>query len=363
MFYHPINSLSGFFNPIYRHHLSGSIMYAKKTLAFALCLAITGCAHTSQQASTNAEASWWPFGEPSGKQAATQDMAKDNSVEQAVQDRVAKAEAASDAKAASENPWWWPFGGEHKAQAAANPKGAPAAAIATAAKVDPAVTKAWLDAYEPKLREAIRGSKFELARGDDMFVVTAPVDGSFNPDRPAMLLPVSLSPITNVAKALEGDNNTSVLILGHADSTGAVDVNRKVSLERAQSIAAIFRLSGLQRNRLSTRGMGSIVPRAANDSPAGRALNRRVEMLVTPETGMAVLMAKYDQPTPVAAALVALQDIKALPDVPKAAPAPAKKAAGKQAAAKKPVTPAKKKAPAKKAAAVKKPVANQQAQN
>lgn len=336
-------------------------MYAKKTLAFALCLAITGCAHTSQEAPSTADAGWWPF----GREEAAKEVAKDNGVEQAVQDRVAKAEAASDDKAASEGHWWWPFGGEAKAQAAAvNSKGAPAAAIAAAAKVDPAVTKAWLDAYEPKLREAIKGSKFQLERHDDMLVVTAPVDGSFNPDRPAMLLPVSLAPITNVAKALEGDSKTSVLILGHADATGAADANKKVSLERAQSVAAIFRLSGLQRNRLSLRGMGSVVPRAANDSPAGRALNRRVEMLVTPESGMATLMAKYDQPTPVAAAIVALQDVKAVPDAPAAAPAaPAKKATASKKASKPAAVAAKKKPAAKKAAAVKKPVADQQAKN
>jgi outer membrane protein OmpA-like peptidoglycan-associated protein len=343
-------------------------MHAKKTLAFALCLAITGCAHTSQEAPSNPNAGWWPFGEPSGgKPTAAKDVAKDNSVEQAVQDRVTKAEAASDAKAASDGRWWWPFGGDDKVQAqATNPKGAPAAAIAAAAKVDPAVTKAWLDTYEPKLREAIRGSKFELQRGDDMFVVTAPVDGSFNPDRPAMLLPVSLAPITNVAKALEGDTKTSVLILGHADASGAADINKKVSLERAQSIAAIFRLSGLQRNRLSLRGLGAVVPRAANDSPAGRALNRRVEMLVTPESGMATLMARYDQPTPVAAALVALQDLKELPDAPKAtlAAAPQKATGAKKAAAKPAATAAKKKAaPAKKVTTAKKPVADQQAKN
>src|SRR3546814_11762629 len=51
--------------------------------------------------------------------------------------------------------------------------------------------------------------------------------------------------------------------------------------ERAQSVAAIFRLSGLQRDRLMLRGMGSVAPRAANDSVEGRALNRRVELLVT----------------------------------------------------------------------------------
>jgi hypothetical protein len=48
-------------------------------------------------------------------------------------------------------------------------------------------------------------------------------------------------------------------------------------------VAAIFRLSGLQRDRLMLRGMGGDAPRAANDSVEGRALNRRVELLVPAE--------------------------------------------------------------------------------
>lgn len=67
------------------------------------------------------------------------------------------------------------------------------------------MTQAWLDNYEPRLREAIKGSKFELERRDNVLVITAPVDSSFNPDRPAMLLPVTLGPITQVAKVIESD--------------------------------------------------------------------------------------------------------------------------------------------------------------
>ncbi|MNY37604.1 putative lipoprotein YiaD precursor [compost metagenome] len=143
-----------------------------------------------------------------------------------------------------------------------------------------------------------------------------------------------------MAKVIETDPKTAVLILGHADSSGASAANQKLSQERAQSIAAIFRLSGLQRDRLSLRGMGSVMPRAANDSQEGRALNRRVEMLVTPQDTLVALLAKYNQPTPSPAELVAANtEVKA------AEKAPAK-AAAKTAPAKK-ATTAKKAAPAK----------------
>lgn len=66
---------------------------------------------------------------------------------------------------------------------------------------DPKVTQAWLDDYEPRLREAIKGSNLQFERREDVLVVIAPVEGSFNPDRPAMLLPVTLGPFTRVAKS------------------------------------------------------------------------------------------------------------------------------------------------------------------
>jgi len=42
--------------------------------------------------------------------------------------------------------------------------------------------------------------------------------------------------------------------------------------------------------------LGSDKPRAANDSQEGRALNRRVEMVLAPQTTMLALVAQYDQP-------------------------------------------------------------------
>ncbi|NQD91571.1 OmpA family protein [Pseudomonas sp. CrR25] len=163
---------------------------------------------------------------------------------------------------------------------------------------DAKITQAWLDDYEPRVREAIKGSHFELERRENLLVVTAPVQGSFNPDRPHMLLPVTLGPISRVAKLVENDQNIAVLVLGHADSSGAATLNRELSHERARAFTAIFRLSGLKQNRLMVKGLGSDMPRAANDSVEGRALNRRVEILLTAQNTMHALVAKYSQPAP-----------------------------------------------------------------
>jgi outer membrane protein OmpA-like peptidoglycan-associated protein len=173
---------------------------------------------------------------------------------------------------------------------------------------NPKVTQAWLDDYEPRVREAIKGSHFELERRENLLVVTAPVQGTFNPDRPFMLLPVTLGPISRVAKLLEKNESVAVFVLGHADTSGAAAANRELSHERARAFTAIFRLSGLKQNRLMVKGMDSDLPRAANDSVEGRALNRRVEILLTSKDTMQALVAKYSQPASAAVPeLVALR--------------------------------------------------------
>ncbi|MFJ2694293.1 OmpA family protein [Pseudomonas sp. NPDC087336] len=344
-------------------------MSTKPTLALALCFAITGCAQTPK--SDVDGGSWWPFG--SSDKVATKAPAPTPAPLKPVTPPVAKAESSSPwywpfgseealdkkpevkpvakpvevakAEADAGGKWWWPFGGKEQSTAKAVPM------------PDPKVTQAWLDDYEPRLRTAIKDSNLQLERRENVLVVTAPVEGSFNPDRPAMLLPVVLGPFTRVAKILEADPKTAVLVLGHSDTSGAAPANVKLSQERAQSVAAIFRLSGLQRDRLMLRGMGGEAPRAANDSVEGRALNRRVELLVTPQNTMVALLSKYNMPAPAPVRMVAAQDIKPVAKPVTPAPADAKKAAApvaKKAPAKKAAKAPAKKAPAKTATPAKK---------
>jgi len=291
-------------------------------------------AATAPVAKAESTSPWyWPFG-------AEEVLDKKPEVKpEAKPVEVAKAEAKESGN------WWWPFGGKEQSTAKAVPM------------PDPKVTQAWLDDYEPRLRAAIKDSNLQLERRENVLVVTAPVEGSFNPDRPAMLLPVTLGPFTRVAKILEVDPKTAVLVLGHSDTSGAAPANVKLSHERAQSVAAIFRLSGLQRDRLMLRGMGGEAPRAANDSVEGRALNRRVELLVTPQNTMVALLSKYNMPAPAPVRMVAAQDIKPVAKPVTPAPADAKKAAApvaKKAPAKKAAKAPAKKAPAKTATPAKK---------
>lgn len=336
-------------------------MLSNKSLALALCLTITGCAQNPQNDASGEH--WWSFG--SDKAAAKDVTAKaDAKAADAKADLKADLKAATPApaaapvvaKAESDTKWWWPF--ESK------PKPLNKVDVTNIPMPDPKITQAWLDDYEPRLRAAIKDSNLQLERRDNVLVVIAPVDGSYNPKRPAMLLPVTLGPFTRVAKAVEKDPKTAVLVLGHIDTVQ----NQALTKERAQSIASIFSLSGLKQDRLMLRGMGDLMPRAANDSTQGRALNRRMEIMFTQRTTMLALLSKYNSPNPPKPELVAVQDVVAPAPVAKKAvaakKAPAKKTAAKPVAKKAAAKPAAKKpVAAKTAAPAKKVAANDQAKN
>ncbi|MFO2463891.1 OmpA family protein [Pseudomonas sp. 15FMM2] len=379
-------------------------MLSNKSLALALCLTITGCAQTPQNDAAGGP--WWSFG---SDKTTTQDTPTQAD---------AKADLKADLKAATPAPsaepvvakadtdakWWWPFQADAKAADAkadlkadlkaatpapsvepvvaksdtdakwwwpfeTKPKSLSKVDVSNVPMPDPKVTQAWLDDYEPRLRAAIKGTKLELERRDSVLVVIAPVDGSYNPKRPGMLLPVTLGPFTRVAKAVESDPKTAVLVLGHVDTAGSTVQNQALTRERAQSIASIFSLSGLKQDRLMLRGMGDLMPRAANDSTQGRALNRRMEIMFTQRSAMLALLSKYNSPTPPKAELIAVQDIPAPAPAAKKAvatkgkKAPAKKAAAKPTAKKAAAKPAAKKSTAKAAVPAKKTASNTQAKN
>jgi outer membrane protein OmpA-like peptidoglycan-associated protein len=184
---------------------------------------------------------------------------------------------------------WWPFTSSSKSQQ-------PPSTHSLQAQQD-ALTQAWLDRYEAPLRTALEGSGFTLERRRDALMVSIPVNGSFNPDRPQMLMPAKLGPLTRIAKLTVADTQApAVLILGHSDSSGQVELNRRLSQQRAQAVAGIFTLSGFKRDRLLIKGVGSDMPRAANDSSAGRALNRRVNVLLAPAETLLTLIERYSKP-------------------------------------------------------------------
>ena len=92
--------------------------------------------------------------------------------------------------------------------------------------------------------------------------------------------PESKPQLDEMAKLLDADKTIKVYIVGHTDNQGAVDANVALSQRRADAIAAaLVRDYKVDAKRLATKGVASYAPVATNDSDAGRAKNRRVELV------------------------------------------------------------------------------------
>ncbi|MEJ2522071.1 MAG: OmpA family protein [Gammaproteobacteria bacterium] len=84
-----------------------------------------------------------------------------------------------------------------------------------------------------------------------------------------------------VAMVLNAYPAASVLVEGHTDNTGDADTNARLSTDRAQAVKQALVDRGVEAGRIVAVGSGSSQPIASNDTPEGRAANRRVELVVT----------------------------------------------------------------------------------
>jgi len=69
-----------------------------------------------------------------------------------------------------------------------------------------------------------------------------------------------------------------VIVVGHTDSVGSFEYNQRLSERRAAAVRDYLVRKGINGNRIRVEGKGSTMPVASNDTPAGRARNRRVEV-------------------------------------------------------------------------------------
>jgi len=94
------------------------------------------------------------------------------------------------------------------------------------------------------------------------------------------LKPESAPVIKSIARGLETNPNLKLQIEGHTDSVGSADHNLDLSKRRAEAVKAVlvsqFKVDAA---RLTTAGLGATKPIDSNDTPQGRAQNRRVEFV------------------------------------------------------------------------------------
>lgn len=92
--------------------------------------------------------------------------------------------------------------------------------------------------------------------------------------------------LQQVAQFIAAEPVGNVVIEGHTDAVGSDKYNRDLSLRRARAVAVWLIAHGVEKSRLSERGKGEAEPVASNDTPTGRAKNRRVDF-VLPKTAAA----------------------------------------------------------------------------
>jgi OOP family OmpA-OmpF porin len=95
-----------------------------------------------------------------------------------------------------------------------------------------------------------------------------------------MIKPESAPVIKQIAQGLEKNPNLKLLIEGHTDSVGDAAHNLDLSKRRAEAVKLVLiGQFNVDTSRLSAAGLGSTKPVESNDTPLGRALNRRVELV------------------------------------------------------------------------------------
>src|SRR5690606_31233423 len=95
----------------------------------------------------------------------------------------------------------------------------------------------------------------------------------------ARILTGSMPQLEQVVELLQGLPGLALSVEGHTDDTGTAERNLQLSRQRAQAVVDALVERGIDPGRLTARGLGRDAPVASNETPAGRAANRRVELV------------------------------------------------------------------------------------
>jgi outer membrane protein OmpA-like peptidoglycan-associated protein len=141
----------------------------------------------------------------------------------------------------------------------------------------------YMDQQEAKLRQQLQNTGVSVTRSGNNIILNMPGNVTFATDS-SNISADFYSVLDSVALVINEFEKTYVDITGHTDSTGSEAYNMQLSIARANSVARYLESHQVLPQRITTTGMGESSPIATNDTAQGRALNRRVEILLTPIT-------------------------------------------------------------------------------
>lgn len=137
------------------------------------------------------------------------------------------------------------------------------------------------DQQQEKLRQRLANSGVSVVREGDNIRLVMPSDITFAVNQ-ADIQPGFYETLNSVSLVLKEFDKTTVSVIGHADATGPDQYNMELSQRRALSVSNYIAAQKINASRLKPIGMGESAPIADNATEAGRALNRRVEILIDP---------------------------------------------------------------------------------
>ncbi|SEO14436.1 Outer membrane protein OmpA [Salinihabitans flavidus] len=140
---------------------------------------------------------------------------------------------------------------------------------------------AQMAAQERELRGSLAGTGADITNtGSDLRVIL-PDSVTFR-TASSVVDPEFRPVLRAVSRSLQRHPNSTVRVVGHTDNVGSAIYNAKLSQERALAVARVLIANGASASRITVVGRGFYEPVMSNATAAGRAENRRVEIVITP---------------------------------------------------------------------------------
>lgn len=140
----------------------------------------------------------------------------------------------------------------------------------------------YMDQQEAAIRQQLQGTGVSVTRVGNDLVLNMPSEITFKTNQSA-IQPRFSSTLHSVSLVLKKYDKTQISVGGHTDSDGSDSYNMKLSQARAQSVANDLYGRGIAGSRIRSYGYGEKRPVASNNTAAGKAKNRRVELRIVPQ--------------------------------------------------------------------------------
>lgn len=140
---------------------------------------------------------------------------------------------------------------------------------------------AMMDMQNTALHKVLTGTPVTITRVGNRIALVLPADSTFKAGT-AEVKSGAEAPIVAIASVLAKYNQSLVDVYGYTDNAAPDSYNRDLSQRRAVAVATILANEGVDQRRFFIEGRGSADPVGPDTTPGGRAMNRRVQIQISP---------------------------------------------------------------------------------